>query len=421
MLSVLKPLLFYLQTAMAMLWEGVTSVSTFLKPYAEVVNPINELTGFLIATVVALYQFVSNRLLKLKLERVEKAVSAGEDEPWLLYNPHPYKEKRGLFHEVLPNERNTKYVCLYNQKGGVGKTTLAMNFAAYLDKKGYHVLLVDLDYQGSLSSAMLSACDIPSVESKINELFEKNLTGDEAIGLATSLAQTRSIVKKEIKLPHTQIITSYYPFGKLENKLHLKWLIDDKFKIDIRHILARGVCTAEARRKFDVVIFDCPPRLTTGTVNAICASTHLLVPTILDNLSTEAVGPTIQAAKKLMTKLNPDLQLLGAIGNLTRLEELNATEREALLILRQALEVDGWGDRHVFKRTIPRRAAVSNVAGEDIAYLNKKEDFYKLFDELGDELVAALRLTPPVQSDTGLSPNAQPSFDFVHEPLQPAE
>jgi chromosome partitioning protein len=213
----------------------------------------------------------------------------------------------------------------------------------------------------------------------------------------------RSILKKETKLPHTKIITSYYPFGKLENKLHLKWLIDDSFKTDIRHVLAKSVRTPEVRKNFDAVIFDCPPRLTTGTVNALCASTHLLVPTVLDKLSGEAVGPTLQTAKRLMNKLNPDLQLLGVVGNLTRQDEPGQIEREASEMVRLALETDGWGERRMFKRTIPRRAAVANVAGEDIAYLCNA-DFRKLFDELGVELVEALKLKVRPMLDTGPSP-----------------
>ena len=96
-------------TLAAQLWEGMRWLSILLRPYAEVIKPINDLGGFTIAVVVALYQFLSKRKLKLKLERVERAVSDGEDEPWLLYNPQPYKERRGFRHKPSSQERDTKY------------------------------------------------------------------------------------------------------------------------------------------------------------------------------------------------------------------------------------------------------------------------------------------------------------------------
>jgi cellulose biosynthesis protein BcsQ len=407
-----------LGTHAAELWETIQWLSARLKPVTDVLKPIIDLGGVTIAVMIAVYQFLGKRKLRLKLERVERAISNGEDEPWLLYNPQPFKERRGLFQRSSPEERDTRYICFYNQKGGVGKTTLAMTFAAYLDQKGLNTLLIDLDYQGSLSSGMLAACGVLTVDSKVNEIFEKNLIGDDVVNLAISLAKTRSVLAPKAKLPNTEIITSYYPFGKLENKLQLKWLVDDDFKTDLRHVVAKAVRSPSVRKKFDVVIFDCPPRLTTGTVNAICASTHLLIPTVLDKLSGEAVGPTLQTAKKLANKLNPDLELLGVVGNLTRQDELGPTEREALQMVRLALEIDGWGQRRMFRRTIPRRVAVTNAAGEDVAYLNKKEDFSKIFDDLGDELLEALDLMEKASSKTGsaaFDQSIQYAADFARE------
>jgi cellulose biosynthesis protein BcsQ len=125
-----------------------------------------------------------------------------------------------------------------------------MNLACYLDKKlSKKVLLVDLDFQGSLSSACLAACAIDDVTSDVNALSDEKARPEQVTKLSTSLAA---------KLPNTRIITSFYPFGKLENRLMLRWLIEESSKRDIRHALAKLLFTNEVSEAFDVVIFDVP-------------------------------------------------------------------------------------------------------------------------------------------------------------------
>jgi AAA domain len=67
---------------------------------------------------------------------------------------------------------------------------------------------------------------------------------------------------------------------------------------------------------FDIALIDTPPRLTAGTINALCSSTHLLIPTVFDKLSAEAVGTFVKGVHVLQTHLNPMIELLG-VGTLT--------------------------------------------------------------------------------------------------------
>jgi chromosome partitioning protein len=371
------------------LWKTIELWSASLKPYADVIKPLHDIGAFSAAVLIAVISVLSRHKLKLKYQRIQEALSGEETEPWLFHTPQRYKYRkenrftrwvRRLLGRQKPN-RKTKYICIYNQKGGVGKTTLATNLAAYFDRKrGKKTLAIDLDHQGSLSGAVLTACDIEDVDSSVDELLTENITGAEVIELSTGL---------QPKLQETRIIPAFLPFGRLENKVMLEWLINDNFTTDIRHLVAKAVRTPEVEDNFDVVIFDCPPRMTTGTVNAICASTHLLLPSPLTKTDTEAIGPTLKNVKKLKSKLNPDLQLLGVV-KLTREENrLFEAEQLALKLVQQALDVEGWGDYCIFNRSIPRLAAINKVAGTDIPYLTDRP-FRELFDKLGDEIAAVL-------------------------------
>src|SRR5205807_10288596 len=81
--------------------------------------------------------------------------------------------------------------------------------------------------------------------------------------------------------------------------------------------LAKLLLSDEMADSFDVMLIDAPPRLTAGTVNAFCASTHLLVPTVFDLLSAEAVGTFLNGAEALKHSLNHGIDLLGVVGMLT--------------------------------------------------------------------------------------------------------
>ncbi len=379
------------------LWAYVTLASDIVKPYSEVLRPLHDIGVVTGAVVFGIYQFVTKRHIKHKLDLIQRAMEKGEDQPWLLERPIRRSETRSWFsfQKSPSDERDTKYVCIYNQKGGVGKTMLAMNLAAYLDRNN-DVLLLDMDYQGSLSSAMLAACQIGGAPSQMNEIFEKDEKPDDIIDQATSLHWTHALIESERKekLPRTSIITCHYPFLKLENQLTMKWLVLDNFR-DIRYRIYDVVRSRAVRKSFDVVIFDCPPRLTMGSINALCASTHLLIPTILDSQSATAVDPTLQSLKEIKKKLNDDIKLLGVVGNRNSIKEDRLSEAEELAIktVKEALvgAADTWGQGRLFQKTIPRRAAVTNLVGEDIPYLADPK-FRKLFDQLGDEIADALNL-----------------------------
>ncbi len=97
-----------------------------------------------------------------------------------------------------------------------------------------------------------------------------------------------------------------------EDRSLVEWLIQQSGD-DVRYRLAQVLLDEAVREKYDIVLIDVPPRLTTGTINALCASTHVLIPTIFNPLAAEPVENFIRASKRLMDRLNPKLTFLGVV------------------------------------------------------------------------------------------------------------
>jgi cellulose biosynthesis protein BcsQ len=331
--------------------------------------------GTLVSVISAVAGFFHQRLYS-RLGTIQDKLGGEWQDLWLLHNPRAYvPKKRWLREPERVADRDQKRICIFNQKGGVGKTTLAINLAAYFDQREKKTLLIDLDYQGSLSEAMLSTIGIDVIDPNVDRLFsDPEPTETEIINREKSLGP---------ELSKTCVITASLEFERIENKLMTKWLVADGYR-DIRHILAKAVPKMGA---FDVIIFDCPPRLTTGTVNALCAATHVLIPTVLNPMSVRAVAPTLGNLRKLTDRLNPKIRLLGVVGNLTRQSVRNTKENIQFQLVADLLHKDAEPDAQMFDRTLPRREILGQ--GDAVAYLGTKQenkDFRLLFDELGDEL-----------------------------------
>jgi chromosome partitioning protein len=185
------------------------------------------------------------------------------------------------------------------------------------------------------------------------------------------------------------------PFADLETQLALKWLIGD-IDEDIRYNFARVLLSEEVQKNFHRIIIDAPPRITTGFVNALCASTHLVVPFVLDRLSAERVGQTLERIRRMKGQLFPHLELAGVVGTMKgdKTATLRDAERESLEEARRAVQ-QSWpvyGDYVLENALIPRKQAIADAAGIRIVYPQATS----IFDPLGDEIFRrALGRTPP--------------------------
>jgi cellulose biosynthesis protein BcsQ len=345
--------------------------------------------------------------LKLEANRVAlldanlRRVTDGGNELWKAYPARPFPQ----YYEWLRAPQGAKIVTIGNLKGGVGKTTIAANLAAYIStKREKPVLLIDLDYQGSLSNMMMFAAGIEEVPSLVNDLFVHDASLETIDKASIHLASV---------LSRAWIVPASYTLGSVEGNVLFKWLMEPDQKIDARYLLARQLLQPSVRQRFSMIIIDMPPRMTLGAVGALVASHHLIVPSALDKMSAEAVLQFLSMTRAIKADLDLDLDLLGAVGSLSRQDKLSSNETLSWSRIGEHCQKT-WGvDKEFrFNRTIPRKERIAEAAGETVAYAvpgQKGDDARKLFDALGDEIW--LRMFGP--QSTSLAGDTSPQEELA--------
>lgn len=244
-------------------------------------------------------------------------------------------------------------IAVLNQKGGVGKTTTAINVAAYLAKSKRPVLLVDLDPQGNATSGL-----------GVDKQTITNTSYDVILGRATlkdSILSSKnvglSLLPTNANLAGAEIELAALP--NRENKLR------DALK------------TAE---KYTVLI-DCPPSLGLLTVNALVAADTVLIPVQAEYYALEGLGQLMSVVQRVRETLNPKLEILGVVVTMfdgrTSLSEQVATE------LRK------YFDAKVFKTVIPRnvRLAEAPSFGKPISEHDKWSRGARAYKALTKEII----------------------------------
>ena len=141
------------------------------------------------------------------------------------------------------------------------------------------------------------------------------------------------------------------------------------------------------RREYDLI--DAPPRASTGAINAYLASHAVVVPTVLDLLSVDTVGRFLDRMSRFRT-LNPCLEQVLVVANLTKMKRLNSPETEAYDQVR--LSLARWhGHAHLMSTTLRHYTALGEAAGRNIGYIENSQ-VREIFDTLGNELSAKLKL-----------------------------
>lgn len=233
------------------------------------------------------------------------------------------KDKAPVKHVV----GQTKVMAIINQKGGVGKSTTAINLSAALGELGKQVLLVDLDPQGNSSSGL--GIEKSQVHNCVYDVLLNDVAIEDAI--IPDVGEGLDLVPATINLAGAEV--------ELVSEMARENRLKD--------------AVGSLRGKYDYVFIDCPPSLGLLTVNALVAADKLLIPIQCEFYALEGVTKLLDSMKRVKTRLNPTLDIFGVL--LTMYDGRTTLSRQVVE------EVRSYFGKTVFTTLIPRTVKLSEA------------------------------------------------------------
>ena len=248
-----------------------------------------------------------------------------------------------------------KVIAIANQKGGVGKTTTAVNLSACLAKKGKRVLLVDCDPQGNSTSGV--GVDKRRCEKTVYDV----LIGDADI--------KRAIVPTEYE--NLSVCPSNISLSGAEIELVSEMGRETKLKNAILSV----------KDDYDIVLIDAPPSLGLITINVLTAANSVIVPIQCEYYALEGVSQLVNTVKKVKQVLNPDIDIEGIL--------MTMFDSRTNLSIQVVEEVKKFFPNKVYKTLIPRNVRLSEAPsfGKPIIYYDVASKGAESYLDLADEIL----------------------------------
>jgi chromosome partitioning protein len=220
-----------------------------------------------------------------------------------------------------------KTFCIANQKGGVGKTTTAVNLAAGLVAQRQRVLLVDLDPQGN--ATMGSGIDKSSIKSGVYHVLIGIASATEATQFSKESGYSVLPANRDLAGAEVELVELEGREVRLKNALN------------------------ELADQYDFILIDCPPALSLLTLNGLCAANGVVVPMQCEYFALEGLSDLVNTIKQVHANLNPDLKIIGLLRVMF----------DARVTLQQQVSEQlniHFGDK-VFKTIIPRNVRLAEA------------------------------------------------------------
>ena len=257
------------------------------------------------------------------IEVVEREVVPEVEKDIPLKPIKSFKDKAPVKHVV----GQTKVMAIINQKGGVGKSTTAINLSAALGEMGKQVLLVDLDPQGNSSSGL--GIEKSRVEHCVYDVLLNDVPVEDVI--IPDVCEGLDVIPATINLAGAEV------------ELVAEMARENRLRDSVGSL----------RGKYDYVFIDCPPSLGLLTVNALVAADKLLIPIQCEFYALEGVTKLLDSMKRVKTRLNPSLDIFGVL--------LTMYDGRTTLSKQVVEEVRNYFGKIVFDTLIPRTVKLSEA------------------------------------------------------------